>query len=346
VKVFGANNTGWWSDVASGISWVVDQGAQVINLSVTGSVDSQAMQDAVAYANSKGVLVVVSAGNDSSIEAHYPASYDNVIAVGATTYTGDRWALSNYGPNVDVIAPGSLVWSTYTGGGAPIHEGTSMAAPHTAGVAALMLSVNPNLTPEEVKTVLQDTAVDMGDPGVDELHGHGLIDAGVAMATIRAGAAEPPMTGFDVILAHDLNDNGFVDPGDTLRYVVKAANVGDTPLSDVNITSMIPEHTDYVPGSVLLNAITVLDNTALASVFPLDENGLNIGSMTANNSSSISFDVVVQEQPRGEYVIFGKADVTSALGLETIELVTETISMAFSRLSDDQLTYLAQLLQF
>lgn len=165
VKVLNANNTGWWSNVAAGITWAVDQGANVINLSLTGSIDSTSLQSAIAYAVSKGATVIVAAGNNGTDTANYPASYDNVVSFGATTFNGVRWTLSNYGPNVDVMAPGAMVYSTKPGNSYAFMSGTSMAAPHGAGVAALLLSKNPNLTPDAVKTVLQDTAADIGDPG-------------------------------------------------------------------------------------------------------------------------------------------------------------------------------------
>ena len=82
VKVLSAYNTGWWSDVAAGISWAVDQGADVINLSLTGGVDSETLRDAVNYALSKGVPIVVAAGNDGSNSLRYPASYEEVISLG------------------------------------------------------------------------------------------------------------------------------------------------------------------------------------------------------------------------------------------------------------------------
>ena len=343
VKVLNASNVGWMADVAAGITYAVDQGARVINLSLAGSAASLSVRDAIAYAVSKGVVVVAAAGNDNTSANRYPAVYDTVVAVGATDYNNVRWSLSNFGPNVDVMAPGASVWSTRPGNTYAFMSGTSMAAPHAAGVAALILSVNPNLTSAEVKQALQDTAVDMGDPGYDSMHGYGRINAGAAVASIPPAAAIPPTTSLETELLVDLNNNGLLDPGDTLGYTIVAANSGPTSLTNVVISATVPAYTTYVPGSTQLNAIPVLDG---GGSFPLDEGGLNIGSVPANNSSRVSFRVVVGTLPRGVYTIFATATVQSALGKATIvaerevagSLLKASVDKATAR-SGDSLLY-------
>ncbi|MCO6449246.1 MAG: S8 family serine peptidase, partial [Caldilineales bacterium] len=188
LKVLDNNSQGFFSDVASAIRDAVDQGASVINLSLSGSIDSYAMRDAVAYAVAHNVLVVASAGNDGTSTPQYPASYSNVLSVGATTISDTRWPLSNTGPNVDVMAPGSSVFSTYwqatTGSDYIFMSGTSMAAPHVSGLAALIVSLDNGLTITETRGLIESTAMDKGDPGFDPLFGHGLIQAGAAVLAI------------------------------------------------------------------------------------------------------------------------------------------------------------------
>ncbi|NOX63264.1 MAG: S8 family serine peptidase [Chloroflexi bacterium] len=193
LKALNDQGTGYYSQIASAIRWAADNGADVINLSLTGSVDSITLSDAVNYAISKGVVVVAAAGNEDTDAPRYPAAYSNVIGVGATTYAGDRWTLSNYGPNVDVMAPGATIYSTYwtaSGGSAySFANGTSMAAPHVAGVAALLLSANPTLTVTDVRACIETTTTDLGDPGYDAFYGKGLVNAQAALA---ACAGTPP----------------------------------------------------------------------------------------------------------------------------------------------------------
>jgi len=162
---------------AIGISWAVANGADVINCSwgwqITGSSPyitytqlNDAISDAVANGrNGKGCVVVFAAGNENSSTVHYPASLSNVIAVGAINRNGQRWVAgsgtgSNYGTDLDVVAPGVDIVTTTTGSGytnsTPV-SGTSYAAPHVAGIAALILSYNPNLTEPQVRMAIQQT---------------------------------------------------------------------------------------------------------------------------------------------------------------------------------------------
>jgi len=318
VKVLNDQNTGWWSDVAEGVTWAVDQGARVLNLSISGSVDSPALQDAISYAISRGAVVVVAAGNDSTDDPQYPASYENVLASGATTYTGERWSLSNFGPNVDVMAPGALVYSTKMGGDYQFMSGTSMAAPHAAGLAALLLSVDPNLTPAQVVDIILDTAVDMGDPN---LHGAGLIDAGAAVGSIAPAPYLPPVTSAEAQLLEDASANHVVDPGDTVRYVITIANENDYPLDSVIITATAPAHTTYVEGSTRLNGVPMRDDDA-GTPLPLDENGLDIGSVPAKGAVSVSFDVLVQPpDPPFDELSF-HAQINNGTSVQTVQVTT------------------------
>ncbi len=322
VKVLNAQGAGWWSNVAQGITWAVEHGARVVNLSLNSTASSQLLSDAVAYANSKGVVMVVSAGNSGSAQPAYPAVYENVIAVGATDYDGLRAAFSNYGPNVDVMAPGDSIWSTYPGGGYKYMSGTSMAAPHAAGVAALLLSVNPNLTPAQIKDTLQATAADMDALGVDAYTGYGLINAQTAVMGVKPATYVPPTTNLTETLAVDANGNGLVDPGDTLRYRVTVANEGAQPLSNVVVNAVAPRYTSYVANATGLSGIPVRDDAAPETALPLDADGLNIGAVAPGGSTLVSFDVIVAQPPRGVYALVGQATVQTDAGSEMLEVVT------------------------
>jgi uncharacterized repeat protein (TIGR01451 family) len=315
VKVLSANNTGWWSDIADGITWAVDHGARVINLSIAGAIDSRPMRDAIAYANAKNVVVVASAGNNGAGEVRYPASNEGVIAVGATTPTGARWTLSNFGPNVDLMAPGVSIYSSHwsaTGGSSyRFLSGTSMAAPHVAGAALLLLGRNPSLTSTQVKELLLDTAVDLDAPGVDSLTGYGLLNMQAALAGTPIGASITLTSGLSATLVTDVNGNGLVDVGDTLRYDLTA--VSPTAMSNVVVSANTPSYTTYVSGSTRLNGIPVRDDDAPKTPQPLDEGGLNIGALAANGSALLSFDVVVGPLPRGVYAVVGQATVQTAV---------------------------------
>lgn len=182
--------------------------ADIINLSLGGSGYSQYAQDLYRSVRAKGILVIASSGNENSSEPLYPASYDGVISVAATDTRGQRAPYSNKGPFVDVAAPGGVMAEDRNNDGYPdgilstlvleseaglersyvFYQGTSMAAPHVAGVAALMKSVHPRMTPEEFESLLVSGAItqDKGEPGRDDDYGYGLINAYSAVEAARS----------------------------------------------------------------------------------------------------------------------------------------------------------------
>jgi type VII secretion-associated serine protease mycosin len=180
VKVLGARGQGSEEAIGVGIRWAVDHGARIISMSLGGDEDSPVMRDAVQYASDHNVLIVASAGNTPDGKPNYPAAYDPVLAVGASgrndTYTG----FSSWGPYVDVTAPGVGILSTAWDNGTLTYEygnGTSASCPFVSGVAALIWSVNPNLTAAQVKQIIEDSSDDQGDPGWDEHYGYGRLNA-------------------------------------------------------------------------------------------------------------------------------------------------------------------------
>lgn len=139
VKVLSSSGSGTYAAIASGIRWAADR-AQVINLSLGGTSGSTALSDAVNYANSKGRTLACAAGNSNTSAASYPAYYAPCIAV-ASTDSGDyKSSFSNYGSWVDTSAPGSNIYATYWNDTYKSLNGTSMAAPHVAGLAGLLWS--------------------------------------------------------------------------------------------------------------------------------------------------------------------------------------------------------------
>ena len=120
-----------------------------------------------------------------------------------------------------------------------------------------MLSVNPNLPPEEIKQAILDTAVDLGAQGVDEFYGAGRIDAAAAIASTPSGSSGPPPTGKEAELVTDLSNNGIVDPGDTVRYTISVGNTGLASLHDVIVSDTVPANTSYVASRTMLNGIPV-----------------------------------------------------------------------------------------
>lgn len=191
IKALDAKGSGDTFNVALGVVWAADHGARVINMSLGGP-NNETLQRAIEYALAKNVVVVAAMGNDGKNKKAYPAALPGVISVGSIDFDKRRSEFSNYGDWITVVAPGSQILSTLPTYEASMTEfekeqgydyldGTSMACPMVAGLAGLILSRNPNYTPEEVKQRIQSTAVDLGKPGYDIEYGHGLINAAKAI---------------------------------------------------------------------------------------------------------------------------------------------------------------------
>jgi subtilisin family serine protease len=197
VKVLDYKGDGYYSDVANGLVYATDNGARIANLSLGGDEPSQVIKDAVDYARAHGTLVVAAAGNTRS-EVLYPAAYEGALAIAASDQNDRRAPYSNHGPEVDLAAPGSSIYSTCVGNSYCYKSGTSMAAPHVSGLAALIWSVYPDHTAAQVTERLQETAQDIESPGWDEYTGWGRIDAQNALV-----AMEAPWTFYLPIIACD-----------------------------------------------------------------------------------------------------------------------------------------------
>jgi len=201
VKVLDDQGDGDHFDIADGIYFAVNHGAKVINISLGGGEESITVRDAVAYAYGQGVTVVCAAGNEflEGNAVNYPAAYDRYcIAVGATRYDETRSYYSNTGSYVDVVSPGGdllvdqnrdgyrdgVLQQTFKVNPSDLRywffQGTSMAAAHVSGAAALLVS-NGVTKPDQVRAAIEKTAKDRGTAGWDEEYGWGLINVGAAL---------------------------------------------------------------------------------------------------------------------------------------------------------------------
>jgi thermitase len=202
VTVTNSNGNNSSDVVADGIRLAADRGARVINISLS-TLQYGTLDVAAEYAKAKGALVFMAAGNsDARVKRDH---YDNLIFVSGTNRDDRRWDAdgddsiitnksgSSWGPFVDLSAPADdiLLADPTFASGYGIGDGTSFAAPLAAGAAALAWSINPALSPDEVKSILFSTAVDLGESGWDEFFGHGRIDAGAVAAAAAATVPEP-----------------------------------------------------------------------------------------------------------------------------------------------------------
>ncbi|WP_018923079.1 S8 family serine peptidase [Salsuginibacillus kocurii] len=176
-KVLNEDGSGMHSWVVQGIEWAIHNEIDVINLSVGGDQHSDLLGDAIEYAVDQGIAMVAAAGNRGAGEdqIEYPARYDDVIAVGATTIHDERAQFSATGPSLDIVAPGQDILSTDNDGGYIRDHGTSMAAPHVSGHLALLQQENPEAESDELTEILFENTDNLGTATPNEEYGHGLM---------------------------------------------------------------------------------------------------------------------------------------------------------------------------
>jgi serine protease len=269
VKVLNAQGSGSYDQIADGIYYATDNGADVINMSLSGPSDLSVLKNAIDYAWNNGVVIVCAAGNDSTSAPQYPAAYTNSISVSATNYLDQLADYSNYGSTIDICAPGGdgndyngdgymdgVLQNTFSGTseGYYFYTGTSMACPHVAGVAALCKAINSGLSNAQIRSILETTAEDLGASGWDQYFGHGMVDAYAACLQAQGGN-QPPVADFTYVvndLTVTFTDQSY-DPDGTI--VSWLWNFGDSNTS----TAQNPVHT-YASSGTYSVTLTVTDN--------------------------------------------------------------------------------------
>lgn len=274
--------------------------ADVINLSFdsgAGSSPSLIIQEAVADAVAVGVLVVAAAGNQGSPQPSFPAGSEEVVSVGALAWDLDRATYSNYGSTVEIMAPGGeydpspggeargLLSTTASNVGGALQFdygyrfGTSMATPQVAGTAALMWSINPGLSVRQVRSILRETANDLGDPGRDDQFGYGLLDAAAAVSRAAAEigeAARPPR----LVLSPTVLDFG----NDRTAMTIEVDNGGD--------------------GVIVVNRITPREQVG--------SGWLSVEAAAGASSAEPRIDVSVDRSQLPAGPFFGQVEVTAS----------------------------------
>jgi len=247
VRVLSSTGFGTAAVTCQGLIWAADNGAHVCNMSLEFyNLDcdmAELFQSCVNYAHEIGAVIVASVGNAHGREIAYPARLDNCLAVGSTDQNDLLSSFSNFGPELDVTAPGTEIISTDRGtsptGNYVERSGTSMASPHVAGLAALIKSFAPGLSNDSIAEIIIATADDLGSEGWDEQFGHGRINArsalGVAGTADWMVSSDPPDGAIDA--AQPVGPGGSAPAG---WKVIELTFVGDVPnltAGDFDVTS-------------------------------------------------------------------------------------------------------------
>lgn len=303
VKVLSATGTGATSIVAQGITYAADKGARVISLSLGGD-GSSTMQSAVRYAYSKGCVITAASGNENSGVPIYPAGYAEVIAVGSANFDV-RSTFSNYGPHLDVVAPGEGIDTTALGGGYGRFSGTSAATPFVAGLASLIMAHSPSATPSTVMSAIMSSARDLGSSGWDQYYGWGHIDAANALIKVSGEPAPAP----EPAPATQPDPEPLPEPEPAPAPV-------DSSAPEVALTS--PSTGTYVSSTVAVEA-TASDDTGVAKV----EFWLGTKLLGSDTTAPYAVGWNTTKVANGEYTIQAKAiDVAGKSAASTPHKVT------------------------
>jgi serine protease len=328
-----------------------DQRADIINMSLGGSSPDQATFDAITAARNAGVIIIAASGNENTSQLSYPASYNGVVSVSAVDLNREKAPYSNYGTEIDVAAPGGNTQEDLNGDGRgdgvlstaaddssgsieyryTFYNGTSMAAPHVAGVAALMKSVYSGLTPAEFDSMLTSGELtnDIGNSGRDDLYGYGLIDAykAVQAAQQRGGDTTPT----DPALTVNPQTLNFSNTLQTSTLYIE--EVGGT-VGTVAVTENIDWLTispNQVNADGMGNYTVTVDRTGLASATYTGTIGITAGTQ------SVDVDVIMQVSDTSisgdagrHYVLLVNSTTNTAVEQSAVNINSGSASFSFS----------------
>ncbi len=249
LRAFDPTGNGEEDDVAAAILYAVKQNVKVINMSFGDASFSLVLKDVINYAYNKGVILIASAGNDGKNILHYPSGYSEVLSVGASTKEDYIASFSNFGSTIDLIAPGSEIFTTAIGNKYTSIGGTSAAAPFVSGVAALIKSVK-NFSPDEVYQILKSTSDDIQPVGWDDRSGAGRLNAFNALSALAPA-----------IVKFDSPKQDYCSNKDSMKIVVTALSpyfvnydldygIGNNPAT---WTTLIDKQTNQVNNKNIFN---------------------------------------------------------------------------------------------
>lgn len=266
IKVLGDSGTGSMYSIQQGILHAANIRADVINMSLGGGGYDRGIEEAIQTAVGLGSIVVAATGNEGRSSISYPAAYSGSIAVGSVTSGRTRSSFSNYGPGLDVMAPGSNIYSTAPNGRYVTMSGTSMATPHVAGVVGLMKSVNPSLTPAAARDILRRTAQPAGDANQ---YGYGIVDAHAAV--LAAGGS-----------------GGTPQPGRETRTTVQADKTVYQRGDNIQITTRVTDQQGNVLQGATVNfTLTRPNGTAVTNTASTNASGIATWAVTSNAQTAL-----------------------------------------------------------
>ena len=288
-----------YANMASALTYAVDHGARVINMSFSGSSSSTTLQGAADYVWSHNGLIFASAGNTGTSAPQYPAACKNVIAVSGLEYEDVIGTWSSYGSDISLSAPGVGIFTTNRDGTYAGWSGTSLASPIAAGVAALVVSLNPELTNASILDLLKNNSDDLGTAGYDIYYGYGRVNA---YRALLAAGGPPPLDTTPPVTSITSPAPGSTVSGSVTVPVSATDNVGVTKV-ELYLDNILSQVTSLLPASFTWNTLASANGTHALHAIGYDRAG----------NSGLSADVSVTVQNAAADTIAPTAQITSPL---------------------------------
>ena len=329
-----ANDAGYLTGAYDGIIYAADHGADIINCSWGGTGSfSQYHQDVINYAtNNQGALVVAAAGNNNSTVYFYPASYDNVISVGGTNQTNEKWSTgdndgSQYNDKIDLCAPSIDIVSIWKGGGSgPIGRGTSFAAPIVSGVAALVKAEYPDASPQKIGAILKATTDDIYSIPGNEIY-EGLLGTGRVNAY---NALQPVSSPFITYVSHK-TDDGFdqnLAAGDTVKLTIDLKNhLGATS----NVAVVLRSANAY---STILDSLSLIRSIGTDEIKTTETTFEFVVNASAGINAGAQFTIMITD---GVHTFYDGFSIQ--VNRDYVDILTNNLDLSFNNYGRIGYTY-------
>jgi thermitase len=282
VKISDPTGYATYADMADALTYAVDHGARVINISFYGSSSSTTLETAADYVWSHNGMIFACAGNLGTSAPQYPAACQNVTAVSATDSYDLVTTFSNYGSNISLSAPGSGIWTTNRDGTYSSWSGTSFASPIAAGAAALLVALNPALTNSAILDLLKNNSDDLGSAGYDIYYGYGRVNA---YRALLAAGAPPPIDTIPPVTSITSPAAGSTVSGSVTVPISATDNVGVTKV-ELYLDGALSNVTSQLPASFTWNTLACADGIHTLHATGYDSAG--------NAGASVDVSVTVQ----------------------------------------------------